>query len=85
MKLSLLVVLAVAVAQIVPSCDGGVKEVVGWVEEKYIDRVTLRQRYTIVINTVAYDVPFQFWHNVEVGDLVKYDGIEWTIVRKKGT
>lgn len=82
MKFLLVAALLVTVTQIMPSCDGG-SEVVGWIEEKYIDRSAPGGRYMIVINTVHYEVPFAFWENADVGDLVKYDGRQWTIVRKR--
>lgn len=77
MKLLFVVTLFVLAAQILPSC-GGEREVVGWVEEKF-DRGA---RYFIMINYVEYMVPFPFWNNVGVGDLVKFDGTQWTIVKK---
>lgn len=81
MKTLLVVALFSLVAQIVPSCDGG-RDVVGWVEEKYVDRSVQGQAYVIVVNTVHYEVDFGFWNSVQVGDLVKYDGRLWSIVRK---
>ncbi len=86
MKPFLLVTLLVLVAQAFPSCQGqGEQEIVGWVEEKFTARPSGSVEYVIVINTVWYEVPFNFWSRVEVGDLVKYDGTQWTIVRKKGS
>ena len=86
MKVVFLVVLFVAVAQILPSCgdtgDTGA-EVVGWVDEKYVAPSSPGQRYVIVINHVEHDVLFGFWNSVDVGDLVKWDGLQWTILRKR--
>ncbi|HXF82576.1 MAG TPA: hypothetical protein VNN19_07480 [bacterium] len=85
MKILLVVVLAVSLAQVLPSCGtGGTgREVVGWVEAKYWHG--RRQSYVVVINNVEYNVPDDFYDQVEVGDLVKYAGGTWTIVRKRGT
>lgn len=79
MKILFVVVLAVTLAQLAPSCGGGEgREIVGWVEEKR----ELQRANIIVINNVEYDVPRSFWLDVAVGDLVKFDGTRWTIVRK---
>jgi hypothetical protein len=79
----LLVVLATTLAQALPSCGGEVEksEVVGWVEAKRIDSTS--HDFLIVINSVEYLVPGYFWSQVEVGDLVKWDGMTWTIVKKR--
>jgi len=83
----LAVVLLLAVAQLIPSCgDKGDDEadkpqVIGWVAEKRT-RVTQTLPYLLVINQVEYGVPYEFYMVVGVGDLVKYDGTKWTIVRK---
>lgn len=82
MKLLLVLILSFALTQVIPSCDGG-SEVVGWIDEKYIDRSIQGQRYMIVINTIHYDVDFGFWNSVQIGDLVKFDGAKWSIVRKR--
>lgn len=79
-KVILLVIAATTFAQIVPSCDGGSTEVVGWVEGKRVDR--LAGAYLITINHAEYDVPGYFWADVRVGDLVKRDGLVWTIVKR---
>ncbi len=80
----LLVVLFMSVAQVLPGCggdQGGGAELVGWVEEK---RHTAADRWVVLINGLEYPVPYPFYRNVEVGDLVKWDGQVWTIVRKAG-
>ncbi len=80
----LVVVLSVSVAQVLPSCGmGSEREIVGWVEAKYYHG--RRQSYVVVINNTEYNVPDDFYDQVEVGDLVKYAGGVWTIVRKRGT
>ena len=84
----LAIVLLLAVAQLIPSCgDRGDDEassrpqVIGWVAEKRT-KVQNMLPHLIVINQVEYGVPYEFWLNVGVGDLVKYDGMTWTVVRK---
>jgi hypothetical protein len=82
-KVLLVLVLAVSLAQFVPSCEsrtGG--SVVGWVDAKYYHG--LRESFVVVINNVEYNVPDDFYYLVEVGDLVRNDGGIWTIVRRKG-
>jgi hypothetical protein len=89
----LAVVALMTVAQLLPSCgndartgDGGTgsrAQVIGWIEEK-------RQRhyeffpYMVVINGQEYGVPYDFYLEARVGDLVKYDGEKWTFVRRAG-
>lgn len=93
----LAVVLLLAVAQLIPSCgDKGDKSddqasvssqpvVIGWVAEKRT-RVGQIAPYLIVINQVEYGVPYEFWMQVRVGDLVKLDRDDkWTIVRRAGS
>jgi hypothetical protein len=83
-KVLLVVVLAVAVAQFAPSCDsrtGG--SVIGWVDAKYYHGG--RESFVVVINNVEYNVPDDFYYLVEVGDLVKNEGGIWTIMKKRGT
>jgi hypothetical protein len=85
-----LVVVLLVVAQILPSCGGGPGEsgeeparpdVIGWVDEKRT-RVWETIPHIIVINQVEYGVPYDFWTSVNVGDLVKYEGGRWSIVRR---
>jgi predicted thioesterase len=78
----LLVALAMTLAQVFPSCGGdeGATAVVGWVEAKHIDPTA--HGFTLTINSADYDVPGYFFQQVEVGDLVKWDGKVWTIVKK---
>jgi hypothetical protein len=54
--------------------------VVGTVEYK---RITQPERsYTIFVLGTEYEVFPAFWQQVNVGDLVKWDGKVWTIVRR---
>ncbi len=76
----LLVVLMVTVAQVLPSCGESGTSVVGWVEAKRVDR--MNAAFYITINDIEYDVPGSFWSDVRIGDLVKWDGVVWTIVRR---
>lgn len=80
----LFVLLFSAVAQVFPSCSGeGNSEIVGFVDEKYIQRSAGAIEYVLVVNRTLYEVPANFWQTANVGDIVKYDGMTWTIVRKR--
>jgi hypothetical protein len=82
LKVVLLVVLTTTLAQAFPACGEGEKsEVVGWVEAKKIDSTS--HDFLITINSVDYLVPGYFWNQVQIGDLVKWDGMVWTIVKKR--
>lgn len=88
LKALIVIFLATSMAQIVPSCGGsetgrpGDALVTGVVEAK---RITQPERnYTIFVLSTEYDVPVPFWQDVRVGDLVKWDGKVWTIVRRGG-
>jgi hypothetical protein len=81
----LAVLLMVIVAQI-PSCniDSGSDTIVGYVEDKYLAPVRdggPLQPF-ILIGATEYQVPRPFWMEVRVGDLVKYENGQWTIVRR---
>ena len=83
LKAVMLVALATTLAQAVPSCGGGDEptQVIGWVEAKRIDSSS--HDFLLVINSVEYAVPGYFYQQVEIGDLVKWDGMTWTIVKKR--
>src|SRR2546426_5457622 len=84
LKVVLLVILATTLAQAFPSCGGEEKtELVGWVEAKRIDSSS--HDFLLVINSVEYAVPGYFYQQAEIGDLVKWDGTTWTIVKKRST
>jgi hypothetical protein len=81
----LAVLLMVIVAQI-PSCniDSGSDTIVGYVEDKYLAPVRDGGALHpfILIGGTEYQVPRPFWMEVRVGDLVKYENGQWTIVRR---
>lgn len=86
MKLLLVAVLVVAAAQMFPSCGGqdqGSTDLIGWVEAKRFDRAD--GVFMLTINGHEYVAPFSFWQTVRVGDLVKWDGTTWSIVRRAGS
>ncbi len=79
----LLIVALTSLGQILPSCgDQGGAEVIGWVEAKHRDAAN--DSYVVVINNIEYDVPGYFYTDVRVGDLVKWDGKVWTVVKRAG-
>jgi len=85
MRLVLVLTLAASLAQVFPSCSGQPGDsiaVIGWVEAKFRDRA--EGTFVVVINGHDYNVPEVFWQRVQVGDLVKWDGYTWTIVRRAG-
>ncbi len=83
-RITLLLVALTTIAQIVPSCGGGGDDegagVVGWVEMKKVEPGA--HAFILVINSTDYEVPGYFWQQVEVGDLVKWDGRTWKIVKR---
>ena len=81
LRITLLLVMLTAIAQVFPSCGGDENAgVVGWVEAKKFEAVS--HAFIIIINSADYEVPGYFWQQVGVGDLVKWDGRTWTIVKK---
>jgi hypothetical protein len=81
LKIVLLVTMMTTVAQIFPSCGGEEgAQLVGWVEAKRVDATS--HSFVIIINSADYEVPGYFFAQVQVGDLVKWDGHAWTIVKK---
>lgn len=90
MKIALLMLVLAIVAQF-PSCGGfgfgnpNVTEqgdIVGFVDDKYIGAVDGPLRPFIVIGATEYEVPWTFYRQVDIGDLVKFSKGIWTIVRK---
>ncbi len=81
LRIVLLLTMITTVAQIFPSCGGEEgAQVVGWVEAKRVD--STGHSFVITINSTDYEVPGYFYAQVQVGDLVKWDGQTWTIVKK---
>lgn len=78
--LLMVIVGALALGQIAPSCGEEERAVVGWVERKF--PAPGRDANVIVINHIEYNVPPEFYDEVRVGDLVKYENGIWTIVKK---
>lgn len=88
MKILLIGVLFLVVAQF-PSCDfrpGEQASIVGFVDEKYLAPGPFggTPQTFIVIGATEYQVPPEFYREVQVGDLVKLEDGRWTIVRKAG-
>lgn len=83
MKILFVVLLLAVVAQ-VPSCESGDRgPIVGFVEDKYLTDVGgPRSQPAIVIRAQEYIVPMQFYREVDVGDLVRFENGRWIIVRK---
>ena len=86
LKVLLVTFLVTSLAQIVPSCGGsdtsrpGGALVIGTVESKRL--FNPERAYTITVLSTEYEVPYAFWQQVNVGDLVRWDGTVWTIVRR---
>lgn len=82
-KLAAVVLLSLTLAQGFPGCGGGSEGeilVIGYVEAKRLERAV--GAFYLVINSHEYDVPEAFWRQVNLGDLVKWDGLTWTVVRR---
>ena len=87
MKILLAVILATVVAQL-PSCGTlfapGDETILGYVEEKYVAPEVEggTPKPWIVVNGKDYLVPWEFYREVDVGDIVKYEKGRWSIVKK---
>ncbi len=88
MKIALVFLLLVVTAQF-PSCGnilggGGDDKIVGYVEDKYVapDREGGPAVPWIVIDRRDYNVPWNFYRSVNVGDLVKRENGRWSIIKK---
>ena len=87
MKIALAVLLLVVTAQF-PSCGdlsgSGEDKIVGYVEDKYT--MPIREPGVpvpwIVIDKRDYQVPWDFYRKVNIGDLVKFENGKWTIIKK---
>ncbi|HLE77686.1 MAG TPA: hypothetical protein VJA65_04665 [bacterium] len=90
MKIALLMLVLAVVAQF-PSCAGfgfgnpNVTEsgdIVGFVDDKYIAAIDGPPAPYIVIGATEYQVPWDFYRRVGIGDLVRFSKGIWTIIRK---
>ena len=87
MKMLFALLLVGIVAQ-VPSCGGlfggGDDTVIGYVEEKYTapELAGRGPLPWIAVNGKDYSVPWDFYREVRVGDIVKYEKGRWSIVKK---
>ncbi len=87
MKIALAVLLLTMTLQIFPSCGGLTGQddkVVGYVEDRYSapDRTGGPPQPWIVVNGRDYMVTWDFYREVHIGDLVKYENGRWTIIKK---
>ncbi len=90
MKIALVMLVLAVVAQF-PSCGGdgfgnpNVTEqgdIVGFVDDRYISGQTGVPIPYIVIGATEYEVPWHFYREVRINDLVKFSKGVWTIVKK---
>lgn len=90
MKIVLLMLVLAVVAQF-PGCNpfGGGNpnvtpqgEIVGFVDDKYIAAIDGPPRPFIIIGATEYEVPWDFYRKVDIGDLVKWSNGVWTILKK---
>lgn len=85
LKILLVPVLLVVAAQL-PSCGFGTiqsEPLVGFVDDKYIAGNEIGNPIPlIIIGATEYVVPWDFWRQVEVNDLVRFENGTWTIIRK---
>ncbi len=73
-------VLSVFVADFTVGCGGGY--VYGPVSQKIQGS---DQTYKVVVNGTPYEVPANFYSRVQIGDNVKFNGQEWSIVKPGDT
>lgn len=89
MKIALFMLVLAVVAQF-PGCGGlgsnpnvtQQGEIVGFVDDKYVNGQTGTALPYILIGATEYEVPWNFFREVSIGDLVKFSNGIWTIVRK---
>jgi hypothetical protein len=90
MKIALVMLVLAIVAQF-PSCGGfgfgnpnvtQQGDIVGFVDDKYIAAIDGPPRPYIIIGATEYEVSWNFYREVSIGDLVKWSKGIWTIVRK---
>ncbi len=80
MKILIVGLLFLVVAQL-PSCGVGSQEFVGFVDDKLIETFEGRPHPTIYIGATAYEISWEFYRQVCINDLVKYQNGKWTIVK----
>lgn len=71
--------LAVLAADFTVGCGQGY--VYGPVDQKYTTGGDSGS-YLISVNGTPYEVPMSFYYSVRVGDVVKFDGRSWRIVKR---
>lgn len=81
MKILLVSLLFLVAAQL-PSCGVQEETLVGFVDDKLVVELGGHPRPVIYIGATEYEVPWEFWRQVEINDLVKWEKGKWTIVRK---
>jgi len=69
-------VLSVLIADISVGCGGG-DYVYGPVSQK----MQANDSYKVVVNGNPYEVPAEFYYRVQLGDNVRFNGKEWSIVK----
>ena len=75
--------LSLLAADISVGC-GSKAYVYGPVTQKF-NTGAVQEEHMILINGDTYTVPIGFFEHVQVGDTVKFNGREWSIVKKAGT
>ena len=81
--IALVVLLAVSLRAPEPAAGYGPGYVAGIVTQKFTGGHDGGE-YEVAVNGAPYEVPMTFWLSVQVGDVVRYTGIEWQIVKKLG-
>lgn len=82
MKIALAVTLLLITAQI-PSCQPGSTEIVGYVDDKYLlPGPSGAPQPVIIIGATEHQVPWDFYREVRIGDLVKFEKGRWIILKK---
>jgi hypothetical protein len=70
-------VLSVFIADFTVGCGGG-----GYVYGPVSQKIQgTDQSYKVVVNGTPYEVPASFYSRVQIGDNVRFDGKEWSIVK----
>jgi hypothetical protein len=81
--LALVVLVAVSLRASEPAAGYGPGSVAGIVTQKFTGGHDGGE-YEVAVNGAPYEVPMTVWLSVQVGDVVRYTGIEWQIVKKFG-